>query len=244
MIPSSPKRTWLFLLLTLLVFYAPGMLVPDAWDKNATWLLVYSVYQSAVVVIGFWYGPAICHALVEERIVDGPLRQAVDDTLAALQQGIGSLRLAGLPVTLFNYPMPFVVTVGVLPRQSEVFVSSDLVEKLGVNGRRFLLARALVHGSWPHRLVSLLPVLALTVLLPGTPTDAVAWLELAGFLAGWLVLHWFFELRVDRQAAVAMGAGANEGLRELLVVTAPPVAWLTLHPPVRWRLQQVTVAAQ
>ena len=244
MIPSSPKRTWLFLLLTLLAFYAPGMLVPEAWDNNATWLLAYSFYQSAVVVIGFWYGPAICHALVVERVVDGYLRQAVDDTLAAFQQGNEPVRLAELPVTLFNYPTPFIVTVGLLPRQSEVFLSSDMVKNLGANGRRFLLARALVHGSWPHRLASLLPVLALTLLLPGTPVDVVAWLELAGFLAGWLVLHWFFELRVDRQAAVAMGVGAIEGLRELLVVTAPPVAWLTLHPPVRWRLQQVTVEAQ
>lgn len=240
MIPSSPKRTWLFLLLTMLAFYGPGMLVPETWDKNTTWLLLYSFYQSAVVLIGFWYGPAICHALVVERIVDGPLCQAVDDTLEVLHQGKGQVRLAELPVTLFNYPTPFIVTVGLLPQHSEVFLSSDLVDKLGVNGRRFLLARALVHGNWPQRLASLLPVLALTLLLPGTPTDALAWLELAGFLAGWLVVHWFFELRADRQAAVAMGAGATEGLQEMLAATAPPVAWLSLHPPIRWRLQRVT----
>ncbi len=244
MIPSSPKRTWLFLLLSLLSFYGPGMLVPDAWDKNTSWLLVYSIYQSIVVIIGYWYGAAICHALVVEPVVDGPLRQAVDDALADLQPGIARHGLAELPVNLFSYPMPSMVTVGLLPRQSEVFLSSDLVERLGMNGRRFLLARALVHGSWVHRLASLLPVLALTVLLPGTPTDGVGWFELAGFLTGWLVLHWFFELRVDRQAAAIMGVGANEGLRELLVVTAPPVAWLTVHPPVRWRLQQIPAEAQ
>jgi hypothetical protein len=239
MIPSSPKRTWIFLLVSTLAFYGPSWLVPAAWDKSTTYLLLFSLYQGALVVAGFWYGPAICRALAVNVVVAGPLRQAVDETLEALHQRKGQLQLAELPVTLVAFSAPFIVTAGLLPGQSQVFLSTDLVENLGVNGRRFLLARALVHGRWPQRLASLLPVLVLTVMLPDTPSDVLVWLELAGFLAGWLVVHWYFELRVDRQAAQALGVGAAEGLREVLAASAAPVGWLSLHPPIRWRLQMV-----
>ena len=72
------------------------------------------------------------------------------------------------------------------------------------------------------------------------PSDVMAWLRLAGFLAGWLVVHWFFELRVDRQAAQAMGPGAKEGLREMLAANDTHIPWLSTHPPTRWRLRMVS----
>ena len=242
MIPSSPWRTWIFLLVSSLAFFGPGFLAPAAWDKNATYLLLSSLYQGLLVVAGFWYGPAICRALAVQMVVSGPLRQAVDEALAALRESKGQVQAATTPVSLVAHSSPFIVTAGLLPGQSQVFLSSALVERLGTNGLRFLLARALVHGSWPQRLAALLPVLVFTVALPDTPSDALAWLDLAEFLVGWLAVHWIFELRADRQAAQALGPGAAEGLREVLVATATPIAWLSLHPPIRWRLYMVASA--
>jgi hypothetical protein len=239
MIPSSPLRTWIFLLVSSLAFYGPGFLVPAAWDKNATYLLLSSLYQGALVVAGFWYGPAICRALAVKMVVAGPLRQAVDETLAELRMSKGRVQLAEIPVILAEYSTPFIVTAGLLPGQSQVFLSSVLAERLRINGLRFLLARALVHGGLSQRLAALLPILVLTVMLPDTPSDAMAWLGLAGFLVGWLAMHWFFELRADRQAAQAMGPGAAVGLREVLVANATPIGWLSVHPPIRWRLHMV-----
>lgn len=239
MIPSSPKRTWIFLLLSSLAFYLPGLLAPAAWDKNATWLLLSSLYQGALVVAGFWYGPAICRALIVKEVVAGPLRQAVDRTLAELRGSNGHVELAEIPVTLAEYPVPFIVTAGLLPGQSQVFLSSALAERLGINGLRFLMARALVHSKLSQRLAALLPVLVLTVMLPDTPSNVLAWVELAGFLLGWLAIHWFFELRADHKAAQALGPGAAEGLREILLATATHAAWLSVQPPLRWRLNMV-----
>ena len=231
MIPSSPKRTWIFLLVSSLAFYGPSFLAPAAWDKNTTYLLLSSLYQGALVVAGFWYGPAICRALAVKMVVDGPLRQAVDGTLAELRKSKGQVQLAELPVTLVEYSAPFIVTAGLLPGQSQVFLSSDLVEHLGTNGLRFLLARALVHGSWSQRLAALLPVLVLTVMLPDTPSDAPTWLGLAGFLVGWLAVHWFFELRADRQAAQALGPAQQKGCGKFWRPVQRPSAGFRLHPP-------------
>ena len=97
MIPSSPRRTWIFLLVSSLAFYGPGLVAPAAWDKNATYLLLYNLYQGALVVAWFWYGPAICRALVEKEVVAGPLRQAVDSTLAELHKSKGHVKLAEMP---------------------------------------------------------------------------------------------------------------------------------------------------
>ena len=241
MIPSSPSRTWIFLLFSSLAFYLPGLLAPAAWDKNATWLLLFSLYQGALVIAGFWYGPAICRALVVKTLVAGPLRQAVDLTLAELRKKNSLVRLAEMPVTLAEYPLPFIVTAGLLPGQSQVFVSSALVERLGINGLHFLLARALVHGGLAQRLAALLPVLVLTVMRPDTPSDALAWLGLAGFLLAWLLMHWYFELRADRQAAQALGPLAAQGLREVFLASATRAGWLSVQPPIRWRLHMVAV---
>jgi len=239
MIPSSPRRTWIFLLVSSLAFYGPSLVVPAAWDKNATYLLLSNIYQAALVVAGFWYGPAICRALVVQEVPVGPLRLAVNRTLAELHNCKGRVPLAKIPVVLVEYSAPFVVTAGLLPGQTEVFLSSALAERLGTNGLRFLLARALVHGSMPQRLAAILPMLVLTVMLPDIPSNAQAWLGLAGFLAARLAMHWVFELRVDRQAAHALGSGAEEGLREVLAASATSVSWLSAQPPLRWRLRML-----
>jgi len=239
MIPSSPRRTWIFLLVTSLAFYGPTILAPAAWDKNATYLLLSNLYQVALVVAGFWYGPAICRALVVEEVPAGTLRQALDRGLAELHERKGHTQLAALPVVLVAYPAPFIVTAGLAPAHSEVFLSSALAERLGENGLRFLLARAMVHGSWPQRLAAILPILIFTVMLPDIPSSPLEWLGTAGFLAAWLAVHWFFELRVDRQAARSLGSGAEEGLREVLAASASPVGWLSAQPPLRWRLRML-----
>ncbi|MFA5170653.1 MAG: hypothetical protein WC426_03725 [Sulfuriferula sp.] len=241
MIPSSPRRTLIFLLLSSLAFYGPSLLSPASWDNNATYSLLSSIYQAGLVIVGFWYGPAICNALIVKTVVAGPLRQAVDWNLAELHKRKGHVQLTEIPVVLAEYPIPFIVTAGLLPQQSQIFIASSMAERLGINGLRFVLARALVHGSWSQRLAAVLPVLILTVMLPDTPADTFAWFSLGGFLLGWLIVHWFFELRADHQAAQVMGADeATQGLRELLAVTTTSANWLSVHPPVRWRLYMVT----
>ena len=200
---------------------------------------VNAVYQGALAVAGFWYGSALCRMLAVNVISSGPFYQAMEETIAALRQHMTPARLAELPVIVLAYPAPFILAVGLLPRQRQAYLTSDLIENLGVYGRRFLLARVWLHGRWPQRLAVLLPVLALTVILADMPSSVRDWLVLIGFLAGWLVLHWLFELHVDRQAAQAIGEGATQGLQEMLAATAPPVAGLTVHPQIRWRLRAV-----
>lgn len=240
MIPSSPQRTWKFLLLSGLAFWGPDLMVPAAWSHNETYLLLSNLYQEALVVAGFWYGPAICQALVVREMVEGPLRQAVDWTLAELHQPREAApRLAEVPVTLADHPGPFIVTAGLLPGQSRIFLSSGLTARLGVHGLHFLLARALAHAHPSQRLAALLPLLMLTLVLSDVPESIMAWLGLFGFLAGWLLLHWIFELLADRKAARAMGAGATAGLLEVLAATAVPGHRLSVRPPLRWRLRAV-----
>jgi hypothetical protein len=239
MIPSSPRRTLLFLLVSSLTLYGPSLLSPASWDKNATYLLFSSLYQAVLVVAGFWYGPAICKALIVKTVTAGPLRLSVDIALVELHKREGHAYLAGVPVVLAEYPVPFIVTAGLLPKQSQVFISSAMVERLGVNGLRFVLARALVHGRWSQRLAAMLPVLVLTVMLPDAPADTSDWFGLGGFLLGWLIVHWIFELRADHQAAQAIGIEAAQGLRELLAATTKSGGWFAVHPPLRWRLYMV-----
>ncbi len=238
MIPSTPKRTWVFLLVSSLAFWGPDYLVPATWQHSASYLLISNLYQGALVVAWFWFGPAICKVMVVKEMDSGPLRQAVDRALQNL--GHGGVRLASLPVVLADYPEPFVLTAGLLPRQCEVYLSSGLVGHLGPYGLRFLLARTLVHGTWVQRLVAMLPVLALTVLFPGVPSGLSDWLVAAGFLLAWLVVHWIFELQVDRKAARAMGPDATRGLLEMLAAQGRPIGGFSLHPPLRWRLKQVS----
>ncbi|NDU91546.1 MAG: hypothetical protein G3I10_02875, partial [Ferrovum sp.] len=179
MIPSSPQRTWKFLLLSCLAFWGPDLVVPAAWSKNETYLLLSTLYQEALVVAGFWFGPAICQALVMREMSEGPLRQAVDWTLTELHKPRGrTARLAEIPVTLADHPGPFIVTAGLLPGQSRIFLSSGLTARLGIHGLRFLLARALVHAHLSQRLAALLPLLMLTLVLSDIPEGLMAWLGL------------------------------------------------------------------
>ncbi|MDR3390761.1 MAG: hypothetical protein P4L77_03415 [Sulfuriferula sp.] len=212
---------------------------PASWDKNATYLLYFSLYQALLVVAGFWYGPAICNALIVKTVTAGQLRQTVDSALTELRQRAGRAQVVEVPVILAEYPVSFIVTAGLLPQQSRIFISSAMVERLGINGLRFVLARAMVHGRWPQRMAAMLPVLVLTVMLPDTPADMSDWFGLGGFLLGWLILHWIFELRADYQAAQAIGNEAAQGLRELLAATAKSDGWFAVHPPLRWRWYMV-----
>jgi len=132
--------------------------------------------------VGFWYGPAICNALIIKMVKTGQLRQTVDESLAELHINKGQTQLAVIPVIVAEYSVPFVVTAGLLPKRSQVFISSSMVERIGVNGLRFVMARALVHSSLSQRLAAILPVLVLTVILPDTPADMFAWFSLGGFL--------------------------------------------------------------
>ena len=238
MIPSTPRRTWLFLLASSLAFFGPDLLAPAAWLHSVAYERLSALYQAGIVGLGFWYGPAICRALVVAEVVGGSLRAALDRAVAGLQ-GQG---LPLPPVTLAEYPASFVVTVGLLPKQSEVFLSSGLVQRLSDPGLRFLLARAAVHASLRQRLAALLPVLAFTLLLPDAPHSLAAWLILAGALAAWLGLHWLFELDADRRTGRVLGREAVSGLLEVQGATASRLGWLSPQPPTPWRLRAVAGA--
>ncbi len=230
MIPSSPRRTWQFLGLSLLLYYGPDMFLPDAWNQAHPVLV--NAYQGVLVLLGFAYAPAICRAMVLREVAPGPLRSGVDTALAHL--GRTGRRLP--PLVLAQHDSPFVLTAGLLPGQCQVFISSALASRLSPDGLGFLLARAAAHATWRQRLVAFLPVLAFTVLVPNDPKGLATWLFLGGILLLWLCLHWLFELDADRQAASLQGAGAVAGLRELLAATASPLGWLSPGPSQRWRL--------
>lgn len=240
MIPSSPRRTWAFLLASLALYFAPDLLTPEAWQLGARYLVLSAAYQGALVLLGFAYAPAICRALVLVEIRLEPPRAAVDTALAALND----TRRAPPPVVLAAHPLPFVLTAGLWPKRCEIFISSGLVARLSPAGLRFLLARAVAHASPRQRLAAVLPILVLTVLIPD-PKDWISWLELFACMALWLPFHWLFELDADRRAARMLGAASGngeageDGLRDACAATASPLGWLTPHPPLRWRLRAI-----
>lgn len=233
MIPSTPRRTWLFLILSSLAYFGPGLLVPAAWEHASLYLYLSAAYQGLLVVFGFVFGPALCRRLMVGTIDAGPLH----DAIARATTGLGAFRLPQPPVLLFEHPMPFVLTVGLLPAQCTVFVSTGLAGRLSPSGLRFLLARTAVHATLRHRLAALVPLLIFTVLVPDDPGSATAWFATGGFLVLWLLLHWGFELDADRCAARVVGAGAGEALQEWLAVAPARPAWLSAQPPLRWRLR-------
>lgn len=244
MIPSSPRRTWVFLVSTLALYFAPDLVAPAAWRDSDLFLALSAAYQGVLVLLGFAFGPAICRAMVIAEINDGPVRRAIDQALSTL--AAGSLRLP--PVVCADHMLPFAITAGLMPARCEIYVSSGLVARLSPTGLRFLLARAAAHAGARQRLAALLPVLVVTVLVPD-PKDLATWLALAASLAVWLVFHWLFELDADRRAARLMegGLGRNgrmvaeaiNGLREVHAATTTRVSWLTPHPPMNWRLRAV-----
>jgi Zn-dependent protease with chaperone function len=237
MIPSSPRRTWLALLLSCLFYFGPDLLVPSAWSQTSTYTLLYGAYLGSLVVLGFWFGPMICHALAVSTIRTGPLYDAIERAKTSMKD----TRPVKPPVTLFDHMMPFVLTAGLLPKRSEVFISSGLTSQLTSHGLEFVLARATAHATLRHRLVAFLPILIFTVFLPDDMKSISTWLIGSGFLALWLMLHWIFELDADRCAARVVGDSAADALREWLTVTNPHSTWLTTHPPLTWRLRAVQI---
>lgn len=235
MIPSSPRRTWLFLLISGAAFFAPDLLVPETWSHTLWYERLSVLYQGILIVIGFGFGPAICRKLVVRTLTAGPERASLDHALAGLV-GTG-MRVP--PVTLAEHAAPFVLTAGLLPKRCEVFLSSGLARRLSDPGLRFLLARATAHATGRQRMVDVLPVLAFTVLAPDDLHKASTWLILAGALAAWLGAHWLFELDADRQAGKALGKEAAGALREVKSATASPLDRLLPHPPFSWRLRAV-----
>jgi hypothetical protein len=234
MIPSTPRRTWLFIGLSLALYFAPDQLTPAVWQHAELYLALSSAYQGMLVLLGFGFGPAICRALVVREIDTGPLRSAVDQAVAKLLPA----KRPPPALILAEHAAPFVLTAGLLPGRCQIFLSTELAGRLGQSGLQFLLARAAAHAGLRQRLAALLPILAFTVLLPD-PKGLADWLLVAAFLALWLPLHWLFELDADRQAARMMHTDASIGLLEVAAATASPLAWLTPQPPMRWRLQAV-----
>ena len=236
MIPSSSRRTWVFLILSSIAFWGPDLVVPSAWEHAPAYLLISDVYQSFLVVAGFWFGPAICRAMVVGAVKAGLVHDAIRQAL----DGIGRDRsVRRLPITLFEHPQPFILTAGMLPSQCEIFISTELARRLGPEGLRFQIARATAHGLLPQRLVALIPVLLLTLLFPDS-FDRATLMRLSVFLPAWLAVHWFSELRVDRRAACMLDGRATVGLIEMLAATGGLARRFSLHPPMRWRMQAVS----
>lgn len=232
-IPSSPRRTWTLLLGIILLLWLPSLLAPAALEEHPAYLLANTIYQCVLVFAMFWFGPALCDAMVVSEPRDGPARLAVDQAMADLYRRPGIRAM--LPVTLFEHFQPFILTAGLLPMHSRVYVSSTFAEETGPAGLRFMLARAMVHGEWGHRLASFVPVMLLTAFFPDL-SDWRGWLMLIPLLALWLALHWWFELQADRKVALILGADAAEGLQEALVA---PVPGAFLQPPPHWREQAI-----
>ncbi len=239
MIPSTPRRTWLFLIASTLAYFSPDLLVPAAWAHTPPYLIGSALYQGMLVVLGFGFGPALCRAMA----VSPADASFLPDAIGQARAGLRASGLDGPPVQLFEHAMPFVLTAGLLPRRCEVFVSTGLASRLTPSGLRFLLARAAVHATLRHRLAALLPLLVFTMLLPDDLASPITWIETGGFLLLWLMVHWAFELDADRRAARAVGSEAADALQEGLAITHPHPAWLSTHPPLRWRLRAIRARA-
>ena len=232
MIPSTPRRTLLFLVASTLAFFLPDLLVPARLAAGPGFSALSAAYQAVVLVAGFWFAPAICRAMMAQAAPRADLVHRVDLAARSLQPP------ARVPVVAFEHRLPFMLTAGLLPGRSTVFVSSGKVAALGAAGLRFALGRAQAHAGWDQRFAAVTPVLALTLALPDTPNDAGDWGALGLLLLAWLVLHWRMELRADGQAARMAGADAGRGLAELLALGGGQRA-ASLMPPARWRRHRV-----
>jgi hypothetical protein len=235
LIPSTPKRTWLFLLSSSLAYFGPDLLTPAAWNHSYTYIVLSTCYQDVLIVAGFAFGTAICRALVAHEIASGPLRTAVDKAVLDIRNS----EISVPQIILADHSMPFVFTAGLLPGKCEVFISSALVNRLSpTTGMRFLIARATAHTAWYQRSAAILPILAITTLVPDVPHEGTSWFELGVLLFLWLVSHWVFELAADHKAAGLIGKqSAADGLREIAAATASRVSWLKVSPPMYWRLR-------
>ncbi len=225
MIPSSHRRLWTFLLVSLLAFYLPDLLLPSSIQATPGYRLAGQVYLGALVTGLFLFAPALCGAMVVREIPAPALE---------VQR-----LMAGAPtVVLFEHPAPYVLTAGLLPRQCRVYLSTGLMQRLTPGALAFLLGRAAAHASPFHRLVAYLPLLAFTVLVPDDPAQ-VDWPLLLAGLAGWLALHWWAELLADRYAAQRMETGASVALQQLESAAAVRASWLRFQPPRSWRMRAV-----
>ncbi len=220
MIPSSPRRTLIFTLVSSLLYVGPDFLMPTAWTGIRSYEFYYACYQSALVVAAFWFSPSICQWLVLRRMDPEGARST-------------------LPITIFDHPAPFILTAGLMPRHCEIFLSTGLADRLTPLGKRFLIARAAIHGAPTHRLGAFIPALSFAWFFPGIPDSLNAWLNMLGFLALWLIIHWCLELSVDQSAAKLLGSESTKALRDLLAATNPRNSWLTIQPPLMWRFRVV-----
>ena len=218
MIPSSPRRTWTFLLLSSAAFFGPDLFVAASVSKSAEYIFYYNLYQGILVLLGFWLAPMICRRLVEHEVLGGPLRQAVDEIRDQFRNGARETPCPDLPLTVIDHRQPFILTVGLLPDQITVFATTGLLKQLGHAGLRFVIARSLAHGQGSQRLAAVVLALVLLILL---------------------IAHWIFELKADRQAARIMGEEAISGLRQLLATQDRAQHLFSLSPPIKWRLGAV-----
>ena len=239
MIPSSPRRTWTFLLLSSAAFFGPDLFVAASVSKSAEYIFYYNLYQGILVLLGFWLAPMICRRLVEHEVLGGPLRQAVDEIRDQFRNGARETPCPDLPLTVIDHRQPFILTVGLLPDQITVFATTGLLKQLGHAGLRFVIARSLAHGQGSQRLAAVVPALVLALSFNELPASIAAWVEMALVLLILLIAHWIFELKADRQAARIMGEEAISGLRQLLATQDRAQHLFSLSPPIKWRLGAV-----
>lgn len=212
MIPSTWFRRLVLALFILEVagalMWLATRLVPDPADRAFA-----QTAAGLVFLLGFYAGgPLSARFLAPFPSADGAMQ-------ARLASVVGKLPRAH-PVFLYEHKDQNANTVGILARQSRIYVTSGLMEGLSDEGLKGVLAHEDTHIHEHHILVTF--TYACTYALVAHFTDSTR-LFLFGFVA-FMTLRRYLEYRADAGAAALVGKDAMvAGLRELLAMY--PVKW-------------------
>lgn len=213
MLPSSWARQLVLATLVLVVLVAllwfAERVVSDPEDRGLS-----QTVAGVMFLVGFYAGGP----LVARFLVPSPSGSAamLDRVSAVLDQLPSRLR-----VVLYDHASQSASTVGILPKQSRIYVTSGLMHGVSDEGLKGVLAHEDTHIRELHVLVTLGYACTYACLAHLTSGDRAF---VVGFL-GFSALRRYLEYRADAGAARLVGASAMlTALRELQV----------MYPTRRW----------
>jgi heat shock protein HtpX len=184
-------------------------LVRDPMDKALA-----QTVAGIVFLLGFYAGAPLSARFLAPVV---SRNQTMQDRLKRVVALMPQTR----PVVLYDHPDKNANTVGILPRQSRVYVTTGLMEHVSDEGLKGILAHEDAHVRERHILVTCIYACSYALLAHFTKSNQ---LFVFGFLL-FMALRRYLEYRADAGAAKLVGPETMlVGLRELAAIY-PPTVW-------------------